>query len=58
MAYLTTSNRSEDILRTYNLGADLYLVKPADLDQFNGLVKSIEELWLTGSEGCRNESGA
>jgi len=41
---LTTSNRSEDILRTYSLGADFYLVKPADIDQFNGLVKSIEKL--------------
>jgi chemotaxis family two-component system response regulator Rcp1 len=55
---LTTSNRSEDILRTYNLGADFYLVKPADIDQFNGLVKSIEKLWLTGSGGCWNEGGA
>jgi two-component system, chemotaxis family, response regulator Rcp1 len=55
---LTTSNSSEDILRTYSLGADFYLVKPADIDQFNGLVKSIEELWLTGAGGCRNEGGA
>jgi two-component system, chemotaxis family, response regulator Rcp1 len=55
---LTTSNRTEDIRKSYNLGADFYLVKPADIDQFNGLVKSIEELWLTGLAGCRNESGA
>jgi two-component system, chemotaxis family, response regulator Rcp1 len=54
---LTTSNRTEDIRKSYNLGADFYLVKPADIDQFNGLVKSIEELWLTGLAGCRNESG-
>jgi two-component system response regulator len=54
---LTTSNRTEDIRKSYNLGADFYLVKPADLDQFNGLVKSIEKLWLTGLAGCRNESG-
>jgi chemotaxis family two-component system response regulator Rcp1 len=54
---LTTSNRTEDIRKGYNLGADFYLVKPADIDQFNGLVKSIEELWLTGLAGCRNESG-
>jgi len=55
---LTSSNSSEDILRTYNLGADFYLVKPADIDQFDGLAKSIEELRLTRLEGCRNEGGA
>jgi two-component system response regulator len=54
---LTTSNSSEDILRTYNLGADFYLVKPANLEQFEGLVKSIEELWLTKLEGSRKEGG-
>lgn len=44
---LTTSKAEEDILRSYDLHANCYITKPVDLDQFLGVVRSIEDFWLT-----------
>ena len=44
---LTTSKAEEDILRTYNLHANCYITKPVDLDQFIGVVRSIEAFWFS-----------
>lgn len=44
---LTTSQAEQDILRTYDLGANCYVTKPVDLDQFLHVVQSIESFWLT-----------
>jgi two-component system, chemotaxis family, response regulator Rcp1 len=44
---LTTSSAEQDILRTYDLHANCYITKPVDLNQFNAVVKSIEEFWFT-----------
>ncbi len=44
---LTTSKAEEDILRTYSLHANCYINKPVDLDQFIGVVKSIERFWFS-----------
>jgi CheY-like chemotaxis protein len=44
---LTTSSDRVDILKSYELLANCYLTKPVELDQFEGLVKSINEFWLT-----------
>ncbi|MCB7129316.1 MAG: response regulator [Candidatus Brocadiales bacterium] len=44
---LTTSKAEEDVLKTYNLGANCYITKPVDLDQFMGIVKTVEDFWLT-----------
>jgi two-component system, chemotaxis family, response regulator Rcp1 len=44
---LTISQAEEDILKSYDLGANSYVVKPVDLEQFMGAVKSIEGFWLT-----------
>ena len=44
---LTTSQAEEDILRSYNLHANCYVTKPVDLDQFMGVVRRIEDFWLT-----------
>lgn len=43
---LTTSSHEADILRSYELHANCYLVKPVELDQFIEVVKSIEHFWL------------
>ena len=40
---------STDILKSYQLLANCYLTKPVELDQFEGLVKSINDFWLTRS---------
>jgi chemotaxis family two-component system response regulator Rcp1 len=44
---LTVSKAEEDILKTYDLNANCYIIKPINLDQFIKVVKSIEEFWLT-----------
>ncbi len=44
---LTVSKAEQDILKSYNLHANCYITKPVDLDQFLGVVKSIEDFWLT-----------
>lgn len=43
---LTTSRAETDVLKTYDLHANCYVVKPADLDEFIDVVKSIEHFWL------------
>ena len=43
---LTTSRAETDVMKTYNLHANCYVVKPADLDEFLDVVKSIEHFWL------------
>jgi two-component system, chemotaxis family, response regulator Rcp1 len=44
---LTTSEAQADIVNSYQLQANCYLTKPVDLDKFEGLVKSINDFWLT-----------
>ncbi|MBN1545740.1 MAG: response regulator [Syntrophaceae bacterium] len=44
---LTTSQAEQDILKTYSLNANCYVIKPVGLDQFMEVIKSIEGFWLT-----------
>ena len=44
---LTTSSAEQDILKTYDLHANCYIVKPVDLSSLIEVVKSIENFWLT-----------
>jgi chemotaxis family two-component system response regulator Rcp1 len=44
---LTTSVAEEDIAKSYQLQANCYLSKPVQLDDFETLVKSINDFWLT-----------
>lgn len=44
---LTTSRNEEDVLKSYNLHANAYIVKPLDLEQFINAVRKIEDFWLT-----------
>jgi two-component system, chemotaxis family, response regulator Rcp1 len=43
---LTTSQAESDLIQTYNLHANCYIVKPVELDQFIEAVKRIEGFWL------------
>jgi two-component system, chemotaxis family, response regulator Rcp1 len=43
---LTTSNAEADIVKSYQLQANCYLSKPVRLDEFENLVKSINDFWL------------
>jgi CheY-like chemotaxis protein len=44
---LTTSSAEKDILAAYNLHANCYITKPVDFPQFMGVVRMIEDFWLT-----------
>jgi chemotaxis family two-component system response regulator Rcp1 len=44
---LTTSDAEADILKSYQLQANCYLSKPVQLEEFESLVKSINDFWLT-----------
>ena len=44
---LTTSEAEADIVKSYELRANCYLSKPVHLDAFEGIVKSINDFWLT-----------
>jgi chemotaxis family two-component system response regulator Rcp1 len=44
---LTASQAEEDILKTYNLHTNGYIVKPVDLKQFFRIVKQIKDFWLS-----------
>jgi CheY-like chemotaxis protein len=43
---LTTSDAEADIVKSYQLQANCYLTKPVQLDDFESLVKSINDFWL------------
>ena len=44
---LTTSDAEADIVRSYELHANCYLNKPVQLSEFDALVKSIRDFWMT-----------
>jgi chemotaxis family two-component system response regulator Rcp1 len=43
---LTTSEAEADIVKSYQLRANCYLSKPVQLEEFERLVKSINDFWL------------
>ena len=54
---LTTSDAESDIVKSYELQANCYLTKPVQLDAFEGLVKSINDFWLTKVKLPQQEQG-
>jgi len=44
---MTTSEAERDLVRTYDLHANAYVVKPIDLEQFVTVVRGIKVFWLT-----------
>jgi chemotaxis family two-component system response regulator Rcp1 len=52
---LTTSDAGADILTSYRLQANCYLSKPVQLEEFEILVRSINEFWLTKVKLPRQE---
>lgn len=43
---LTTSQHEEDIIRTYDLGANSYITKPMELRQFMHVIQALETYWF------------
>lgn len=44
---LTTSEAEQDVLNAYEQAANAYIVKPVDFSQFFGMIRSLEDFWLT-----------
>lgn len=43
---LTSSQSDDDILSVYELSANCYVPKPADLDHFLAVIRTIEHFWF------------
>ena len=43
---LTVSSRQEEIQRSYDLGANTYIQKPVEFDNFVRVVNAIHEYWI------------
>ena len=55
---LTTSEAERDLVKTYDMHANAYVVKPIDLDRFVEVVQAIEGFWFTIVKlPPRNEGG-
>jgi two-component system, response regulator len=44
---LSTSNAEEDIVRSYNLGANSFLIKPSDFTGLLSMAESLANYWLS-----------
>jgi two-component system, chemotaxis family, response regulator Rcp1 len=44
---LTTSGAAEDVVRSYDLHANVFVTKPVDFDHFTGVIKQIDDFFLT-----------
>ncbi len=47
---LTASDSEIDVVKSYQLRANCYPAKPAQLEAFESHVKSIDDFWLTGAK--------
>lgn len=44
---LTSSSAEEDVVRSYDLHANCYIIKPVDFNRLLEIVRSIEDFWLS-----------
>ncbi|MDX8412743.1 MAG: response regulator [Mariprofundales bacterium] len=44
---LTTSQADHDIVQTYNLNANAYVIKPLDFAQFMNIIRDTAQFWLS-----------
>jgi chemotaxis family two-component system response regulator Rcp1 len=44
---MTSSKAEKDVIKTYDLHANSYIIKPVDLKQFSEAVNAIENFWFS-----------
>jgi len=54
---MTSSREESDLVRSYDLGANSYLQKPVDFDQFRDVVKRMGFYWLLINQPPPQEAG-
>ena len=47
---LTSSRQEEDLIKSYNLGVNAYVVKPVDLNEFISAIKQLGIFWVVINE--------
>ena len=50
---LSTSQAEQDILHSYRLGANAFITKPVEIDQFFEVVRSLDRFWLAVAKLAR-----
>ncbi|HXM08650.1 MAG TPA: response regulator [Terriglobales bacterium] len=55
---MTSSRVESDLVTCYQLKANAYLRKPDDLNDFEALVRSLNDFWLTSVEFAKKEQRA
>jgi two-component system response regulator len=43
---LTSSGEERDVMQTYEVGANSYIIKPVDFEQFTDAIRDIGKYWL------------
>jgi chemotaxis family two-component system response regulator Rcp1 len=51
---LTTSMAAEDVARSYDLHANVYVAKPVDFDEYAGVIKQIDDFFASVAELSRD----
>jgi len=43
---MTSSNAEGDLVKSYDLGVNSYIVKPVNFDQFSAAIEQLELYWI------------
>ncbi len=54
---ISSSDSEESIIKAYKMGANCYIVKPMQLDEFIKVIRCIEEFWLNIVRLPKNKGG-